>query len=151
MQPNVIIAYQSDGTLRLVVPGENGPLWIDMITSITMSTAAIQSASANGISGNLPAVLTGSTGQSPTPPQETPQPQPTATPKIETSIKPTTSPANVTQTAPKSTPPQSSSPQDSILGSPLVVAYGIAIGITIALVAAGYFIYMGRRGKDKLS
>ena len=54
MQPNVIIAYagaQSDGTLRLVVPGENGPIWIDMITSITMSNAAIQSATANGING----------------------------------------------------------------------------------------------------
>ncbi len=152
MQPNVIIAYQLDGeslpeTLRLVLPGENGNVWIDMITSIIMSSTIIPYAAGGGIVGTPP---TFSTGQATTQQQGTPQPQPTATPKSETSTKPITAPANVTQAAPKSTPLQSSSPQSLILSSPFVVAYGIAIGITIALAAAGYLIYRGKRGKAVL-
>ena len=43
MREDVIIAYELDGdplpeTLRLVVPGENGALWISMITQITLDT-----------------------------------------------------------------------------------------------------------------
>jgi DMSO/TMAO reductase YedYZ molybdopterin-dependent catalytic subunit len=60
LQPNIIIAYQKDGTPlaethRLVLPQNNGNLWISMITSISlgMGTDAV-SQSPNGlpVSGN---------------------------------------------------------------------------------------------------
>ncbi len=43
MQPQLIIAYEKDGTpltggLRLIVPGANGAVWISGIVSIAMST-----------------------------------------------------------------------------------------------------------------
>jgi DMSO/TMAO reductase YedYZ molybdopterin-dependent catalytic subunit len=46
MQPDVIVAYELDGsplpqTLRLVLPGENGAMWIAVITSITMDASVI--------------------------------------------------------------------------------------------------------------
>ena len=46
LQPDVIIAYQLNGVLlaenlRLVIPEENGNMWIAMITSISMSTTIV--------------------------------------------------------------------------------------------------------------
>jgi hypothetical protein len=151
MQPGVIIAYEVNGSplsegLRLVVPGANGNIWITLITSITMSTSVIsvsQSAAGNGIGPP-----TDSTGQSSTQQQEPVQTQPT-TPKNETSTEPVVPPANVTQPAQKASVPQSSSPEG--LGFSVVVAYAIALGATVALVAVGYFIHRGRRGKGKLA
>jgi hypothetical protein len=152
MQPNVIIAYEKDGSplsegLRLVVPGENGNMWIAMITSITMSTSVVsvsQSVAANG--GLPPADLT---GQSSTQQQEPVQTQPTTTPKNETSTEPVAPPANVTQPAQKASNP----PETSLggLGFPAAVVYAIALGATVALVAVGYFIHKDRRGKGKLA
>jgi hypothetical protein len=151
MQPGVIIAYEVNGSplsegLRLVVPGANGNIWIALITSITMSTSVIsvsQSVAGNGIEPP-----TDSTGQSSTQQQEPVQTQPT-TPKNENSTEPVVPPANVTQPAQKASTPPESSPEG--LGFPVVVAYAIALGATVALVAVGYFIHKDRRGKGKLA
>ena len=151
MQPGVIIAYEVNGSplsegLRLVVPGANGNIWITLITSITMSTSVVsvsQSVAGNGIGPP-----TDSTGQSSTQQQEPVQTQPT-TPKNETSTEPVVPPANVTQPAQKASTPPESSPEG--LGFPVVVAYAIALGATVALVAVGYFIHKDRRGKGKLA
>jgi hypothetical protein len=151
MQPGVIIAYEVNGSplsegLRLVVPGANGNIWITLITSITMSTSIIsvsQSVAGNGIGPP-----TDSTGQSSTQQQEPVQTQPT-TPKNETSTEPVVPPANVTQPAQKASTPPESSPEG--LGFPVVVAYAIALGATVALVAVGYFIHKDRHGKSKLA
>ncbi|MCX6644682.1 MAG: molybdopterin-dependent oxidoreductase, partial [Candidatus Bathyarchaeota archaeon] len=157
MQAYVIIAYEKDGLplsegLRLVLPGENGNLWIAKITSITMSTVVVNLSQPVNIAP-LPFGgifwSTNSTTQSPTQQQEPVQPQPTATPKNETITEPVVPPANVTQPAQKASVPQSSSPEG--LGFSVVVAYAIALGATVALVAVGYFIHRGRRGKGKLA
>ena len=62
LNPNVIIAYEMDGSplpevLRLVLPGENGSNWINKITSITMSAAM----AGVGQSGSIPTNSTGPT------------------------------------------------------------------------------------------
>jgi hypothetical protein len=147
MQPGVIIAYEVNGSplsegLRLVVPGANGNIWIAMITSITMSTSVVSVS--QSVAGNEIQPPTDSTGQSSTQQQETVQTQPT-TPKNETSTEPVVPPANVTQPAQKASTPPESSPEG--LGFPVVVAYAIALGATVALVAVGSFIHRGRRGK----
>jgi DMSO/TMAO reductase YedYZ molybdopterin-dependent catalytic subunit len=157
MQSDVIIAYENDGsplpeTLRLVVPGANGNIWIAMITTITMSTSVV-SVSQSGNTGATPPLdgtqtPTNSTGQSSTQQQEPVQIQPT-TPKNETSTEPVAPPANVTQPEQKASNP----PETSLggLGFPVAVVYGIALGATVALVAVGYFIHKDRRGKGKLA
>jgi hypothetical protein len=152
MQPGVIIAYEVNGSplsegLRLVVPGANGNIWITMITSITMSTSIISVS--QSVAGNEIGSPTDSTGQSSTQQQEPVQTQPTTTPKNETSTAPVVPPANVTQPEQKASNP----PETSLggLGFPVAVAYAIALGATVALVAVGYFIHKGRRGKGKLA
>jgi len=87
MQQDVIVAYEKDGSplsegLRLVVPGENGNIWIAMITLISMST---ESADVDQ-SGNAPARYGGAPDasyQTPTPslsPTQNPSPSPTEKP-----------------------------------------------------------------------
>jgi hypothetical protein len=63
--------------------------------------------------------------------------------------EPVAPPANVTQPAQKASNP----PETSLggLGFPVAVVYAIALGATVALVAVGYFIHRGRRGKGKLA
>ena len=63
MRSDVIIAYQLNGaslpeTLRLVLPGYNGNMWISMITSITMSASAAQLSSGNGAGITVPNIST---------------------------------------------------------------------------------------------
>ena len=148
MQPNVIIAYEIDGTplpetLRLVIPGENGNMWIAMITSITMSTSTVQS----GIGGGLGVQASiNSTVQSSTQQQEPVQPQST-TPKNENSTEPVASPANVTQPEQKASQQQKPSPQG--LGFPAEVVYGIVIAAAVAAVAVGFVVY--RRKNTRIS
>jgi DMSO/TMAO reductase YedYZ molybdopterin-dependent catalytic subunit len=152
MQPGVIIAYEKDGSplsegLRLVVPGANGNIWIALITSIIMSTSVVSVS--QSVAGNEIQPPTDSTGQSSTQQQEPVQTQPSATPKNETSTEPVAPPANATQPAQKASNP----PETSLwgLGFPAAVAYAIALGTTVALVAVGYFIHKDRRGKAKLA
>jgi hypothetical protein len=151
LRPDVIIAYEKDGSplpegLRLVLPGENGNLWISMITRISMSTLEV--------SLNQPVIIpplplrgvfthTDLTGQQSTQQPEPVQTQPTATPRNTTIIEPVVPPANVTQPAQKASVPQGSSAEG--LGFPLVALYGIGLGIIIALVAVGYVAYGHRR------
>ena len=150
MQPSVIIAYENDGSplsegLRLVVPGANGNIWITLITSITMNATIIDLnqylASTATSTNQLPPM--NSIGQSATQQQEPAQAQPSATPKNETSTEPVVPPANVTQPAQKASTPPESSPEG--LGFPVVVAYAIALGATVALVAVGSVTYRRRR------
>ena len=156
MQSDVIIAYQLNDsplpeTLRLIVPEYNGNMWIALITSITMSTIPVTISQPTYFApGPLAGILSSnnSTAQSSTQQQEPVQTQPT-TPKNETSTEPVVPPANVTQPAQKASTPPESSPEG--LGFPVVVAYAIALGATVALVAVGYFIHKDRRGKGKLA
>ncbi len=56
IQPDVIVAYDKDGvplpeTLRLVVPGANGAVWIAMITSIELSASTSEIEGQSGAEG----------------------------------------------------------------------------------------------------
>jgi hypothetical protein len=144
MQSNVIIAYQFNGvplgeTLRLVMPGYNGNVWISRITSITMSASTAQSSS----SGNVVKVPDNSVWPSRIPPsapaQNTSLNNETAMAPIAPSTIPSTVPStlpstNVTQPTQSTSVQQESNPKD--LGFPVEVAYGIALGATVALVVA---------------
>jgi DMSO/TMAO reductase YedYZ molybdopterin-dependent catalytic subunit len=140
MRDDVIVAYEKDGqplseTLRLVIPGVNGNLWIAMITSITASTSGSQS--------QFPPDLTPPT-PSPTP-MPTPQQFPTPPPP-----KPITTPQeNQTITQPV-TPPTNSQPlqQQGSSGPSLPAEYGYPIvfaAIAATAAATGYLIYKRRR------
>jgi DMSO/TMAO reductase YedYZ molybdopterin-dependent catalytic subunit len=148
MQSNVIIAYEIDSTpltetLRLVVPGANGNIWIAMITTITMSTSQVSVNQPGAANGVPPTVY--SPGQSSTQ-QQTPVPtQPTTTPKNETNTEPVTPPTNATQPEQKASNPTETNPEG--LNFPIAIIYAIALGATVALVTAGYFIQKNRRGK----
>ena len=121
-------------------------MWIALITSINMSTTNVdQSVIYGGPRITLPTLP----GQSSTQ-QQTPLPtQPTPTPKNETSTEPVAPPANATQPEQKASNPPETSPEG--LDFPVAVIYAIALGATVALVTAGYFIHKNRRGKDKLA
>jgi DMSO/TMAO reductase YedYZ molybdopterin-dependent catalytic subunit len=154
MLPNVIIAYEKDGSplseeLRLVLPGENGAMWIALITSITMNAAVIDSdqylSSTTAVQSQLPPM--NSIGQSTAQQQEPAQAHPTAAPKNETKTEPIAPPANITQPDQKTTPQQDSNPKS--LGFPVMVVYGIALGAIVALVAASYLAYNRRRSHKR--
>jgi DMSO/TMAO reductase YedYZ molybdopterin-dependent catalytic subunit len=108
LRPNVIVAYDMGGaplaeTLRLVVAGANGNIWIAMITSIQMNTEVLS----QGLSGNpnlssfeqYQSSLNTTTTQ-PAPTQQPPvQPTPTQLSNPANS-GPTVPPVNVTKMQP---------------------------------------------------
>ncbi len=175
MRQDVIVAYEKDGSplsegFRLVVPGENGNIWIAMITSISLSTGSAD----GGQSGARPSefgvsqLQTNSTGQSSTPQPQLVQTQnttqenatiPSSTPQqqdVQTqnntqenaaSTAPVSPPANVTQPEQKSSKPQGSSPEGSSF--PVEIGYEIAVGATVALLAAGYVVYRRKHARLK--
>jgi DMSO/TMAO reductase YedYZ molybdopterin-dependent catalytic subunit len=146
MRPDVIVAYDLDGTpftevLRLVIPGANGNIWISMITSIKMDTALLDV----GISGNpivgpfeqYQASINTTTTQ---PTQQQLQAQPTPTP----TIAPTVPPTNNTQ--PPQNNQQVSSSADS--GFKLETIFLVLLGISVAAVAAGFTVYRYKKSKS---
>jgi hypothetical protein len=96
LRDDVIIAYEKDGqpeTLRLVIPGANGNLWISMIDTLTLST----STDATEEFPVSPPKPVEPSPQQPTPsPSTTPQPThtPQSTPSTSLTPSPTTTPLN---------------------------------------------------------
>jgi DMSO/TMAO reductase YedYZ molybdopterin-dependent catalytic subunit len=154
--PNVIIAYEKNGSplseeLRLVLPDENGAMWVALITSIKMDSTIINlnqylSATAPGLN-QIPQMK--SVGQSETQQQKIIQTQPTATvaPKNETKTAPTPSPTNITLPNLNTNSQQISSPKT--LAFPVIVVYGLAFGGIIASTVASFLIYNRRRIKQR--
>jgi DMSO/TMAO reductase YedYZ molybdopterin-dependent catalytic subunit len=141
MASDTIIAYELNGApldevLRLVLPAENGAMWIDVITNITMSTTAVNSAE------NISPSLGGSPPN--TSPVPSPTQQPSASPQPTNTELPTPSPT-VTQPTPKVPATQPSTAQS--LAFPFYVVYAIAVGIIIVAVAAVYVAYRYRHRK----
>ncbi len=148
-QPNVIIAYEKNGSplteeLRLVLPDENGAMWIALITSIKMDTAIInlnQYLASTAPGTNIVPQMK-SSGQS-VQPQQTPVPtQPTTLPKNEANVTPTPSPTNITL------PTQNTNSLPSSSTNTVMAIYVIAPGGIIASVALGFLIYSRRRIKQ---
>jgi DMSO/TMAO reductase YedYZ molybdopterin-dependent catalytic subunit len=153
--PNVIIAYEKNGLplfeeLRLVLPDENGAVWVALITSIKMDTTIINldqylSSTAPGLN-QIPQME--SAGSSEAQQQKTIQAQPidTVAPKNETKTAPTASPSNITLPNQNPDSQQISNPKGSAF--PVIVVYGIAFGGIIASAAASFLIYNRRRTKQ---
>jgi hypothetical protein len=154
--PNVIIAYEKNGlplseVLRLVLPDENGAVWVAMITSIKMDATIINlnqylAATAPGLE-QIPQMK--SAGPSEAQQQTTIQTQPTTTlpPKKVTKTEPTTSPTNITLPTQNSNFQQNSSPKGSTF--PVIALYGIAFTGIIASAAASFIIYNRKRIKQE--
>jgi hypothetical protein len=147
MQSDVIIAYELNGsplpeTLRLVVPEENGNIWIALITSITMSTNVVQSASGGGgTEGAIPS--SSPTVQSSTPPVQ----QPSTTPQNQTQTETGVLSSNTTQPEQKTTAPQT--PLSSSF--PSVALYAIAVAAAAGFAAAGFTAYKRKRANQSVS
>lgn len=152
MRPDVIIAYEKDGQplhegLRLVVPGENGNLWISMITNLVVLDA----------NGNLLISITmnsDSTISAPAPslpsagfPSSAPQPSPAPSQSPTLQSSPTPQPENQSVTSPV-VPPSNNQPaqQQASSGSSLPVEYGyLTLSAIIVSVATGYLLYKRRK------
>lgn len=135
---NVILAYEKDGlplpeTLRLVVPGANGAMWISMVTMIS-EMSSIEPRSPNPYAASLIQELL-----------PTLQPSPTPTPA------PTPEPSNQSAAQPAVPPPtgQPDLPQQdsSIASLPTVFGYSTLLCAIIAATAvvAGYLFYRRRK------
>lgn len=152
MRPDVIIAYERDGQpltegLRLVVPGENGNLWISMITDLVVL----------GENGNLLIKISMNSDSTtsvpyPSSPSSTPQPSPAPNQFPTLQSSPTPQPENQSVTSPVIPPSNSQSvQQQSSSGSSLPMEYGyltlfaIVVSVIIVSAATGYVFY--KRGK----
>ena len=151
LRSDVILAYEKDGNpltevLRLVVPYANGNMWINMVTSITMSSSAAtldpaQIAATIKTPMDNNAQLTQQINQpaQPTPAPYTPTPTPTFAPTNSTVSLPTTSPTNTNQ------PPNQSIPETTSF--PTEIIYAAALGAVMALVIASFIVYRTRQHK----
>jgi DMSO/TMAO reductase YedYZ molybdopterin-dependent catalytic subunit len=133
MRQDVIVAYEKDGqplteTLRLVIPGANGNLWIALITSISVS-----------MSPSPPSPIAPEPIPTPTPTQPpTPPPPPKSQPKNETATQPITPP-----TPTNSQPVQ----QQGSSGSNFPAEYGypIVFAAIAAIAAAAVYLIHERK------
>ena len=150
MRLDVIVAYEKDSAplsegLRLVVPEENGDIWIAGITSISMSTELLnQSVGQAPSSATTPATSGGSVSNYPTQQTSTGQQQQTQ-PKNQTPtpppIKPV-APANITE--PEYTPqPVDSSPHTN--GVPVEFEYGVSLVVVVVVLAVAFVVFRRRR------
>ena len=133
-QENVILAYELNGspiseTLRLVLPGANGELWVAMINNIVVSTNSVpHSYSAPGV--NIQTVM---------PRSPTPQPSPSAPSTPQQTETPTPSQIVSPSPSPIPTVTTSSSPNRPIEEPNILMP--IATGIIVAVVAAVMVIF----------
>ncbi len=139
MRSDVIIAYEKDGTplvetYRFVIPQENGAMWIAMITTITLNTAA-------GVSGPSQPLAPSRINPPPVTYQQNPpaiQPTPTPTPQIQT---PTPAPSNSSTTKPVAPPANVTQPTPASASFPFETVYAAVIMLVIAVVIASFVVY----------
>ena len=127
LREDVIVAYEKDGqplpeTLRLVIPGANGNLWISMIESITVSFNS-DATEQGPVAPPKPVV------PSPAPQQST-TPQPTPTPQSTPSASPSPSPTPAPLSA-------EASPPEWITAA--------AVGLVLAIACASLLICFKKR------
>jgi DMSO/TMAO reductase YedYZ molybdopterin-dependent catalytic subunit len=139
MRSDVIIAYEKDNTplpetLRLVIPGANGNIWISMITSMNMSSLQP--------SGNLSMNFVRSIVPQIQPSQQQPtQTQQTTSPKNETAIA---SPAPTENDSQPNVEPKVKIQQNSgaqVSGFPDEVGYVALFVVVVATSAVGLVVY----------
>ena len=150
MQSDTIIAYAKDNCplseeLRLVLPSQNGNMWIAEITSITMSSSLAQMPQPIEVTRPFQITLpTNNTATQPSP-QQPLLPPFTKVQKNDTSTEPISTPANSAQSTSEATIPRNSSSEGFNIGTS--TTYGIALVTIVALTMAGYLAY--RRYPEK--
>jgi len=125
LREDVIIAYEKDDqpeTLRLVIPGANGNLWISMINSLTLSKNAV------------------ATEQAPFKPSELVQPSPT--PQQSTTPQPTAKPQSTPSPSPSSSPTAAPA---NVKASPPEWMTAAAAGLVLALACTSLLLYFKKR------
>jgi DMSO/TMAO reductase YedYZ molybdopterin-dependent catalytic subunit len=149
---DTIIAYELNGSplpevLRLVVPEENGNIWISSIVNITMSASDVAN-SQSGISTSPRGLQapTSQVGQSSMLQVEPFQTQ-SAAPKNVTTTDPTAPPANTTPIEQKGNIQQKSVPEDLVFSTG--TGYEIALVATVSLVAVCYVTYRHRHVENR--
>lgn len=156
LNPNVIVAYEKDNvtlaeTLRLVLPSNNGNAWIAMVTSIGMTsepsgTTLLPSQARTPLDPSLTLSQSQQSTLLKPVPTTTPAPQiPTPTPQPTNAIiTPTIAPTvNATQSPTQQTVPN----EPKVLA--LEIVYAATLGTIIALVVAGFAIYLRKRQCNK--
>jgi len=142
IQPQIIIAYEKDGTplveeLRLVLPGFNGVSWIALIDSITMSTSGANYPEGVTVGGGkLPKLLPTQPPESIEQTQPTPQPLPTTF--SNSSNVETPSSTNATDTIQPTPTSQVSTNQDLTLEADFTIAAFVLILITAIAIFTVY-------------
>lgn len=130
LREDVIIAYEKDDqpeTLRLVIPGANGNLWISMINRLTLIKDAVATEQAPFKPTEL--AKPSPTPQQSTTPQPTPSPQPTPNPQS------TPSPSTLSSTA-----TQGKAKSPSLEWVTVATA-----GLVLALACASLLFYFKKR------
>ena len=124
LREDVIIAYEKDGqpeTLRLVIPGANGNLWISMINRLTLIKDAI------------------ATEQAPFKPTELVKPSPT--PQQSATPQPTPNP----QSIPSPSTSSSTATQEKVKAPSLEWVTVATAGLVLALGCASLLFYFKKR------
>lgn len=135
MRPDVIIAYEKDGTplpekLRLVIPDANGDVWIAQISSIEMSTQELgASVSAGSAMAPLDSMRS-NLGQQPT----MPPPASTSKPEFNDSVEPVIPSTNTTQTESEPENKATEPPNTEVAAWTFTVEMGYVL--VIALISA---------------
>ena len=148
LRSDVIVAYSLDDaplaeTLRLVVPGANGNIWISGITLIRMSNETL----AEGISGNpsltaLQQYQSSINTTTQVPPTQPPQTQLTPTQTSNPTVTPpTAAPTNATQPQTEQKAPRTDS------GFTADTVYWVLAGIAVVAFAVGFAVYRIKREK----
>jgi DMSO/TMAO reductase YedYZ molybdopterin-dependent catalytic subunit len=150
LRSDVILAYEKDGNplteiLRLVIPYANGNMWINMVTSITMSSSAatldpaqIAATIKTPMDNNAQLIQQINQPAQPTPTPYTPKPTQPALSNFTVSL-PAASPTNTYPSPNQSIPLNTSIPTEII--------YTVALGAVIALVIASFIVYRTRQHK----
>lgn len=130
LREDVIIAYEKDGqpeTLRLVIPGANGNLWISMINRLTLIEDAV------------------ATEQAPFKPTELVKPSPT--PQQSTTLQPTPSPRPTQnpQSNPSPSTSSSTATQEKAKAPSLEWVTVATAGLVLALACASLLFYFKKR------
>jgi hypothetical protein len=150
MQSDTIIAYAKDNSplseeLRLVLPSQNGNMWIAEITSIAMSPSLAQMPQPIEVTRPFQITLpTNNSAVQPSPQQQPTLPQLTQAQKNDTSTEPISTPANSTQSTSKATIPGGSSSEGFNSGTS-TITYGIVLVTILALTMAGYIVHRRQR------
>ncbi|MGD0644560.1 MAG: molybdopterin-dependent oxidoreductase [Candidatus Bathyarchaeia archaeon] len=150
---NIVLAYEEDGNplpdeLRLVVPGEWGYKWIDLVTSIQLvnynflGTEESLGYDDNGVSAQIP----NSGPPNPNSSSPTPTLSPSSYPPFSTTPSPSGSPSSTGSPTPTSSTPTQINKQTTPMTNYIFIA---VIAILIAIAATALILRKNKQFKNR--